>query len=303
MSRRKRRKTNRPPQQRRDKPRPKYILDIIIPIFGEFALAQEALSRVQAACSPIQGHEYRITVLDNGTPDWVSSEDGTRVTPKEMAEPVKSLLRNHDQFIRLEENIGYPGGCNEAVFKASSGAPLVLILTADVFMEPGSINEMVRAMDNQELGVCGPKLLFPLNMESPHGPGGTIQHAGIAFNIAGKPYHIFIGWSPTNPKVNIRREVAAVTGACFMTRRDLWDQIGGFDRRYGLGTFEDIDYCFAVRAGGKKVMYIPEAVGYHLVNGARLQGANASGFNLPMNETIFRGKWAYMLAWDEWRYL
>jgi GT2 family glycosyltransferase len=230
----------------------------------------------------------------------VSNDDGTKITPEEMAKPIKELLRNHDQFIRLEENIGYPGGCNEAVSRTD--APLILILTADVFMEPGSINEMVRAMDNQEVGVCGPKLLFPLNMDSPHGPGGTVQHAGIAFNIAGKPHHVFIAWTPSNPKVNIRREMAAVTGACFMTRKDLWMQVGGFDRRYGLGTFEDIDYCFAVRAAGKKVMYIPEAVGYHLVNGARLQGANVNGFNLPMNDTIFRGKWAYMLAWDEWRY-
>ena len=302
----KRKKTRKKKSQYQKKPeqrqiKPKHLIDIVMPIFGEFALAARAIKRVQAACAPLQGHEYRLIVVDNGTPDWISQDEQKKITPETMAEPIIEQIRGQDLFYRLEQNIGYPGGVNDAVSKGRS--PLILILTADVFMEPGSINEMVRAMDNGDLGVCGPKLLFPTEIESPHGPGGTIQHAGLAFNIQGKPYHVFIGWSADHPKANIRRDVAAVTGACFMTRRNLWNQIGGFDTRYGLGTFEDLDYCFAIRSGGKGVYYIPEAVGYHLVNGARLQGANQSGFNLPMNEVIFRGKWAHMLAWDEWRYL
>ena len=272
-----------------------------MPIFGEFDLALTALQRVEAAASPLPPDQYRLIVLDNGTPGWVSDEDQTEITPQAMAGPIRDLLRpNHDRFIRREDNTGYPGGVNECVNAGRS--PLILILTADVFLEPQAIQNMVVAMDNPEVGVVGTKLIFPTEIESPHGPGGKVQHAGLAFGISGKPYHIFIGWSPDNKRVNVRRDVAAVTGACFMTRRNLWNQIGGFDLRYGLGTFEDVDYCFAIRSLGKKVMYEPTAVGYHLVSGAALRGAN-KGFNIPMNETIFRGKWAHMLAWDEWRYL
>jgi GT2 family glycosyltransferase len=278
------------------------LIDITLPIFGEFGLAVTAIEKVKEAAAPLSPEKYRLIVLDNGTPPWVSHEGDVEVTPEEQAAEVKELLRpNHDLFIRVDQNIGYPGGMNEC---ASHGrSPLILILTADVFLEPGAINNMVMVMDNPDVGVVGCKLLFPLDMESPHGPGGTVQHAGLAFGIQGKPYHIFIGWSPDNPRVNVRRDMAAVTGACFMTRRNLWQEIGGFDTRYGLGTFEDIDYCFSIRSMGKKVMFEPTAVGYHLVSGAKLQGANQTGFNLPMNETIFRGKWAHMLAWDEWRYL
>ena len=273
-----------------------------MPIFGEFGLAAQAIEKVPAAAAPMAANKYRMIIVDNGTPAWVSNVDEKEISPKEMAKPVKELLRtNHDRFIRLEQNAGYPGGVNAAVKAGRS--PLILILTADVFLEPGAIQNMVTVMDNPEVGVVGMKLLFPLDMESPHGPGGTVQHAGLAFGIQGKPYHVFIGWSSDNPRVNVRRDMAAVTGACFMTRRNLWREIGGFDTRYGLGTFEDLDYCFSIRLMGKKVMYEPTAVGYHLVSGAKLQGANTRGFNLPMNETIFRGKWAHMLAWDEWRYL
>ncbi len=282
-------------------PRPKALLDIVMPIFGEFSLAIKALEKVPKAVSPLKGHEYRIIVLDNGTPPWISNEGDQRIEPSEMAVPVKEMLRRQDAYFRVDQNMGYPGGINYLVNKGRS--PLILVLTTDVFMEPGSIHAMVRALDDPNVGVVGCKLIFPLDMESPHGPGGKIQHAGLAFDIRGKPWHIFIGWSPDHPKVNIKREMAAVTGACFMTRRNLWKEIGGFDQRYGLGTFEDMDYCFAIRSIGKRVIYEPAAVGYHLVSGARLQGANEKGFNIPMNETIFRGKWAHALAWDEWRYL
>lgn len=278
------------------------LIDICLPIFGEFGLAVDAISRIAEAAKPLDPNSYRLIVIDNGTPTWVSNEDAKEVTPQEMGASVRELLRpNHDLFFRVEDNVGYPRGLNECVSKGQS--PLILILTSDVFLEAGSIRRMVLTMDDPDIGVVGPKLLFPSHIESPHGPGGTVQHAGLAFDIQGKPYHIFIGWSPGNPRVNRRRDMAAVTGACFMTRRALWQQVNGFDPRYGLGTFEDVDYCFAVRSMGKRVTFEPEAVGFHLVAGAKLQGANASGFNLPMNETIFRGKWAHMLAWDEWRFL
>ena len=277
------------------------LVDIVVPVFGEFALAEKALDRVEKAAEPLRRHEYKIIVVDNGTPPWISGDSGERVEPDEMSLGLKDKLINKDQFIRLDQNIGYPGACNTGVQKGS--APLILILTSDVFLLPNAIHNLVRTMDNPEVGVAGMKLLFPLDMESPHGPGGTIQHAGLAFDIRGKPYHVHIGWSKDHPKVNERRVMAAVTGACLMTRRNLWTEVGGFDPRYGAGTFEDVDYCFAIRQMGKRVVYEPTAEGFHLVSGARLQGANAGGFNLPLNETQFRGKWAHMLAWDEWRYL
>lgn len=290
-----------PPQQKKQRPQAKHLVDIVMPIFGEFDLAAKAVGCIKGAVGPLGEHDYRVILLDNGTPPWVSAEGDRRIEPHQMTQSVKELLRPQDNLFRVEQNMGYPGGVNFCVSKGRS--PLICILTTDVFLEPDAINTMIRVMDDSNVGVAGIKLLFPLDMESPHGPGGTIQHAGLAFDIRGKPYHPFIGWSADHAKVHHRREMAAVTGACFITRRNLWEQIGGFDQRYGLGTFEDIDYCFGVRAIGKRVIYEPAAVGYHLVSGAKLQGANASGFNIPMNETIFRGKWAHALAWDEWRYL
>jgi GT2 family glycosyltransferase len=91
-----------------------------------------------------------------------------------------------------------------------------------------------------------------------------------------------------------------VTGACMMTRRDLWGILGGFSEVYGKGTFEDIEYCVGVRMRKFKVMYQPKAVGHHFV-GASILAAKSS-YPILENSMIWKvrcGKWVY---WDEWRF-
>lgn len=276
------------------------LLDIVMPIYGEWNLAEQALDKVAAATIGLN-EGYRVIVVDNGTPPWKDGQ-GHEVTPEQQAIAVRDRMRpGHDLFFRIDPNSGYPHAVNECVKRGF--APLILILTADVFMEPGSITRMVRALDDPQVGVVGPLLIFPEGTRS--GPPGRVQHAGICFNIRGKTMHQFIGWTPENAKVQASCDVAAVTGACFLTRRSLWRQIGGFYEGYGKGTFEDIEYCFAVRAAGAKVLYLAQARGYHFVGGSFQAGASrgTGGFNLPMNEAIFNGRWAHMLVWDEWRRL
>jgi GT2 family glycosyltransferase len=274
---------------------PRALVDIVMPIFGEWALAEKALDALAASAVGLS-EGYRVIVVDNGTPAWEDAE-GKRITPQDQAIAVKDRLRPGDVFFRIEENEGYPRAVNKAAARGVS--PLLLILTADVYLMPGAISAMVRGLDDPQVGVVGPLLLFPEGTK--YGPSGRVQHAGISFDIRGKTFHHFIGWTPENPRVNKPAEVSAVTGACLMTRRNLWNQIGGFAEVYGKGTYEDMEYCFAVRQGGAKVLYLPSARGYHVVGGSMQAGANRSGFALPVNETIFRGRWQHMLMWDEWR--
>ncbi|MHA2135900.1 MAG: glycosyltransferase [Candidatus Thorarchaeota archaeon] len=278
--------------------KPVALIDITLPVYGEWALAEKALAAIPAAAEGVQGG-YRVIVVDNGTPSFMMEDDQTLVEPAIQSEKVKEMLRPQDQFVRLDDNVGYPMGQNEAAKRGRS--PLILIMTADVVLEPGAITAMVKEMDNPEVGVVGPLLVFP--EESPHGPAGMVQHAGICFGIRGTPFHIFMGWNPDHPKVNQRRDkMLALTGACFMTRRNLWDALGGFQDVYGAGTFEDMDYCFGVRSLGGLVVFNPEARGTHFVGGSIKQGANQPGFPLNINSTIFKGRWAKLLAWDEWAY-
>ena len=282
---------------KRKRKAPEALIDIVMLVFGEWAMLEQAIKAVEAACLGID-EGYRIIVVDNGTPDW-RNQEGKMLSPHDQAISVKEMLRPQDAFYRLEENQGYPAGINFGVSKGVS--PLILIWTADVTMTTGSILEMVKVMDDPQVGVVGPKLVFPSD-SSPHGPPGKVQHAGIAFNIEGNPFHPLMGWAADHPKVNVGREVQAVTGAIFLTRRSLWQELDGFWTGYGRGTFEDMEYCFAARAKNFKIVYQPVAWGTHQVGGSISQGAEARGFALHINASLFRGRWGESLAWDEWRF-
>jgi len=273
-----------------------FLVDVVMPIFGEWAMAEKSLASVGPAMAGI-AEGYTVTVVDNGTPAW-ADEKGARVEPAEQALGIKSRLRQQDKFLRIEQNIGYPGGCNYGISKTRS--PLILVWTADVIMDPGSIAHLVRDLDDPTVGITAPLLTFPADTK--YGPAGKVQSAGMAFNIKGEPFHIFIGWSPDNPRVAQRREMAAVTGALLLIRRSAFAEAGGLNLEYGAGTFEDMDLCFSIRSKGHKVMFNPLARGTHHVAGSIAQGAGKQGFNLPVNGTIFRGRFATMLAWDEWKY-
>lgn len=272
------------------------LIDVLMPVYGEWTLAEKAYESIAPAMEGV-AEEYRVYIVDNGTPEWVNQQ-GQSVSALQQALALRQKMRPQDMFRRLEKNIGYPGAVNEA---AKHGrAPLILVWTSDVTMTPGSIAHLVRAMDDPTVGICGAKFLFPLD-ESPHGPAGKVQHAGMAINIKGDPIHQFIGWSSDNPRVNQRCEVDIVTGALFITRRSLWEKFGGMDLAYGMGTYEDLDFCMKVREVGSKVLYEPAALGYHYVGGSIKKGAGKQGFNLPLNATLFRGRWAHRLAWSEWK--
>ncbi len=281
----------------------KYLVDVVVPVYGEWGFLANSISRIAGA---FDGSEilYRTIVVDNGTPAWEQRDEdgepnGVIIDPEEQAAPIKDLLRKEDIFFRLEENVGYPGALNAAVARGNS--PLIIVLTADVFMEPGSFTELVKEMDNPEVGVVGPLLRFPMD-ESPNGPPGGVQSAGIAFDIQGDPYHIFIAWSPENRRVKVRREMQGITGACFITRRTLWESIGGMSDVYGAGTYEDMEYCFQTRARDMKVVFQPAAEGFHYVGGSVMAGAGKGGFPLGINSTIFKGRWAQHLQWDAFKW-
>jgi len=294
-------KKNRKPRQGmtppgRPVPASPFLVDVVMPVFGEWAMAEKALASVGPAMAGI-AEGYTVTVVDNGTPAWADKE-GRRVEPAEQAIGVKGFLRQQDKLLRIEQNIGYPGGCNYGISKTRS--PLILVWSADVVMDPGSIAHLVRELDDPTVGITAPLLTFP--PDSKYGPAGKVQSAGMAFNIKGEPFHIFMGWSPRNPRVAQRREMAALTGAILLVRRSVFLEAGGFNPAYGAGTFEDMDLCFTIRSKGHKVMFNPAAHGTHHVAGSIVQGAGKQGFNLPVNGTIFRGRFATALAWDEWKY-
>ena len=264
------------------------LLDIVLCVYGRFDLLDKCLKAIPDAAN---GITYSITLVDNNSPD------------KEEADNFYRSISDNTQkihIIRNKTNIGFPKACNQGAKKGT--APLIFQLNTDVILEPDSINKMVMALDDPEIGVVGMKLVFPddaLDLrQNPHvRPAGKVQHVGLATNIRGDFFHIFLGWSPDHPKVNNVRETYAVTGAALMTRRSLWRKVNGFNEQYGLGTWEDVEYCIAVRQLGYNIIVETKALGTHYTN------ASAEKYGIPypldINRMMFMSRWSGKLSYTE----
>ena len=119
-------------------------------------------------------------------------------------------------------------------------------------------------------------------------------------DIHGNFVHSFLGWRADHPKVLAQRKVYAVTGAALMTRRNLWNKIGGFNEIYGRGTWEDIEYCMVVGELGYNIIVAPDAKGTHHT-GATAERSQI-GFPLDKNRMTFLQKWASKLKWSSWEH-
>lgn len=259
----------------------KALIDIIIPVYGEFDFLSTCLDRIPEAVGTIP---YRIYVVDNGSPD--------REKAIEFFQNYKNVKIFAVKTIR--ENVGYPRACNIGASMGSS--PYILIHTPDVWYQKDGIKNLYDTIiKDEKIGIVCPKLIFP--DDSPWGKGGTVQHAGVEMAIDGSVHHLFIGWNPNHPKVNVPSDVYAATGASFLTRRKLWKFLDGYFDGYGKGTYEDIDYAVRVHATGLKVMYEPSAVATHYVNATKEQ------YPLNLNSQIFKLRCQPYFTWTDWRRL
>lgn len=140
----------------------------------------------------------------------------------------------------------------------------LLFLNNDVeVIEPDVVREMLGYGMRQDVGAVGARLLYQ---------DDTIQHAGVVIGFGGIAGHTFIGLHQAENSYFHRamcaQDYSAVTAACMMSKRSLFDQVGGFREELAVA-FNDIDYCLKVRALGKKVVYNPYALLYHYESKSR----------------------------------
>lgn len=254
----------------------KTLVDIVIPVYGRPDLLQQCLDSINT--SKLVGREWRVQLVNDQSPD---------------DSDLRAIFRAWPTY-HLKRHSGFPTAVNKGVKQGN--APLVLLLNSDVILQPDTIDNMVKELDNPAIGVVGPMLVFP--DESRWGNPGKVQHAGLAFDISGKPFHIHLGWAPNHPRLAQNRIMQAVTGACLLTRRSLWDAIGGMNPDYGIGTFEDVEYCFEIRKRGLNVLWISNARATHYTG----QSATAANIQYPLsaNNEMFLRKWKPL--WDEHKY-
>lgn len=215
----------------------------------------------------------------------------------EAREPFSNLVNSiPDAKIKhSSEMLGFSAAANRVIRQGTS--PLVLFITDDIILHEGTLEKLVRRMDEPEIGLCGLKLIFPKDSADPNRPAGRVQHIGHAVDVNGEITHPLIGWMPGNPKCNISREVQSVTGGVFMVRRKSFLQSGGFFEGYGRGYYEDTDLCFSIRHNvGQKIFVDTTATADHVTNASFTK----AGIFIPIeqNKMIFRARWGKFMEND-----
>lgn len=243
-------------------PNEKALVDIITPVYGSPNLLMGTISSMMLHPPNVPWHWW---IIDDNTPEEKHRPLLMDIYNEASQDPHIDVLLNN-------QNQGFAKSNNSAV--SSGKAPYILLLNSDVRVTEGWLQPLLDEMKtNFKAGVVGSKLVFFPEVHEQRGghtnrPAGRIQHAGVAFNILKQPFHIHLGWSVDNPRVNEREVLQAVTGAALLTRRSLWDKIGGLNEIYEQGNFEDVEYCLRARDLGFEVVYRPDSIIYHYAGGS-----------------------------------
>ena len=203
---------------------------IIIPVYNK---AEFTFQCIGALLKEIDFSENEVIVVDNASTDQTGA--------------VLDHFENVVGVIRNEENRGFVDACNQGA--AAARGKYLLFLNNDTKVLPGWLDHLVETIEaNPANGAVGSMFLYP---------DGSIQEAGGIVWKNGEAHHYGWGASPDDRRFKFAREVDYCSAASLLIRTEIFQRLGGFDRRFAPAYYEDIDLCFGVRSLGYKVIYQP----------------------------------------------
>ena len=216
---------------------------------------------------------YRIIVVDDGVVD----------------DELRELLAQHGHGTRTcpkSEPFSFAHKANFATSLVDSG--IVLLLNDDLeVVSPDWIQELAGQAARPKVGVVGCRLLFG---------DGTLQHAGIALGHGGTVGHVFHAAASDGSEyagmASVSRNWSAVTGAVMAYRKEVFDEVGGFDPALRTD-YNDVDFCLKCQGHGYRVVYTPAATLYHFHNSSFKRKHDSS----PEREA-FLGRWSALVRRD-----
>lgn len=238
-------------------------VSIIIPIFNRLDLTRVCLDTLEQTTRRLR---CEVILVDDG------SSDGTREFLRGIEGPARRVIFN-------DRSRGYAANNNAAARLAR--APILCLLNNDTALLPGWLEEMLRVLARARAAGCvGNIQREPLS--------GLIDHVGIAFNAAGNPVHAGKD-TPSPPGARYTRW-AAVTAACCVVRRDLYERLGGLDESFSNG-FEDVDFCLRAAEKGAAHYVANRSVIYHHISASPGRHRREAE-----NLKVFQARWGQRIA-------
>lgn len=246
-------------------------VSIIIPAYNQLAYTYSCIKSI-IENTDFNEIPYEIILADD------NSNDAT----EHIERYIKGLI-----ISRNAHNLGFLKNCNQAAGKGKG--KYIFFLNNDTKVYKKTLSLLVSLLESDEsIGMTGSKLIYP---------DGRLQEAGGIIWQDGSGWNYGRYDDPEKPEYNYVKEVDYISGAAIMLRKELWDEIGGFDERYAPAYCEDSDLAFEVRRHGKKVVYEPQSKVTHfegISNGTDTLGTGLKHYQVENTEK-FKEKWAHEL--------
>ena len=248
------------------------LVSIIIPMKDKISYLKKNLKSIE---EKTEYENYELVIVDN------NSEQ------KETLDYLESLEREKKaRILRYEDEFNFSRINNYAVSQAKGQHVLFLNNDMEVISQ-GWLSAMLEHSLRKEVGAVGAKLIFPNN---------TIQHAGTIVGLGGiaghSHKHIPASSNGYFGALNSIRNYSAVTAACMLIRKEVFEEVGRFDEEKLMVAFQDVDLCLKIRDKGYLIVYTPFAALYHHESVSR-------GYDLNPNEIMaMNNRWGDILLSD-----
>lgn len=223
------------------------LISIMIPNKDHIDDLKKCLESIEAKSTY---KNYEIIVIENNSSD------------KETFEYYSNIKSDKIEIVTYHGGFNY-SAINNLGFQYTKG-DYVLLLNNDVeILSPEWLEEMLMFCQRDDVGVVGAKLFYQ---------DDTIQHAGIGIGLLTIAGHYHKNFPKDHPgymgRMLYAHDVSAVTGACMMVRRDIYEEVGGLDETFEVA-FNDVDFCLKVREKNYLIVITPYAQLYHYESKSR----------------------------------
>jgi len=189
--------------------------------------------------SQLRYPNYELVIVDNASTD-------------DSVQQIKGNLPN-TILIETGNNLGYAGGNNAGIrYAMDNKGEYILIVNNDTeVVNPNFLQEMVDKMkENPSIGIIGPKILNPGNKIQ-----NTILFNPTLLNCVKKSFGLRLGTEKLKD-YDISQEVDAVSGVCWLIRKEVIEDVGLLDEYFFMYA-EELDYCYRAQKAGWKITYYP----------------------------------------------
>lgn len=259
-------------------PKREHLISIIIPTKDKADVLERCLESIY---KKTKTQNYEIIVVDNNSEEEATFQLFKKYEQKENFRVLKQPIPfNYSQLN------------NEAARVARGDLLLFLNNDVEVITEDW-LMLMAGEAERKEIGAVGVKLLYPDN---------TVQHAGVVLGILGVAGHMGVGKDREDngymSHLSTRRNYSAVTAACLMVRREVFEEAGGFEEAIKVA-FNDIDFCMKIRELGYRNVFLADVLLYHyesLSRGLEDSPEKIARFNAEVS--YMKEKWGDKLIQD-----